>query len=106
MHSLIILQAGGSSILGSFAPMLIVLVIIYFFFIRPQATKQKQQQAFMEGLAKGQEVVTSSGVIGRINKIDDREVQLAVDQKTFIRFTKGAISREMTEAYTAKTETK
>jgi len=52
------------------------------------------------------EVVTSSGIIGKINKVGDKEVQLQVGEKTFIRFTKGAISREMTEALSAKEESK
>lgn len=99
MTNLIILQGGASSAIGGFAPMLIVLVIIYFFFIRPQNKKQKEQQAFLESLTKGKEVVTSSGIIGKISKLDEREVTLQVDQKTFVRMTKGAISKEMTEAF-------
>lgn len=106
MFSIIILQGGAGSALGSFAPMLVVLVIIYFFFIAPQKKQQKKQQEFLASMAKGMEVVTSSGIIGKINKVGDKEVQLQVGEKTFIRFTKGAISREMTEALSAKEESK
>lgn len=100
MTNLIILQAGASGGIMSFAPMLIVLAIIFFFFIRPQQKKQKEQGVFMDELTKGTEVVTSSGIIGKISKIEDAEVTLQIDQKSFLRVTKGSISKEMTEAFT------
>ena len=74
-----------------------IFAIMYFFFIRPAAKKQKAQESFTEELTKGKEVVTTSGIIGRINKIERGIVFLAVNDKTFIRVVKGAISREMTE---------
>jgi len=86
--------------------MLIVLVIIYFFFLRPQQKRQTEQKSFAESLEKGMEVVTSSGIIGKVNKIDAKEVTLQVDSKTFIRVTRGAISKEMTEAFVATDEKK
>ena len=76
-----------------------IFAIMYFFFIRPSVKKQKAQEAFTTELNKGTEVVTSSGIIGRINKIEDGIVHLQIDQKTFIRVVKGAISKEMTEQY-------
>jgi preprotein translocase subunit YajC len=82
-------------------PLLLMFVIIYFFFIRPSVKKQKEQNKFQEELEKGKEVVTSSGIIGKITKIDDNTVTLNVNEKTSIRFTKGAISKEMTDAYSS-----
>jgi preprotein translocase subunit YajC len=76
-----------------------IFAIFYFLMIRPQAKKQKEQAAFLEELEKGDEVVTSSGIIGKISKIEDELVQLQIDQKTFINFTKGAINKEMTDAF-------
>lgn len=52
----------------------------------------------MEELEKGDDVVTASGIIGKINKIEDNIVQLEVGTKTYIRVTKNAISKEMTES--------
>jgi preprotein translocase subunit YajC len=95
-----ILQAApGGSIMGSLWPLLLMFVVVFFFFIRPQAKKQKEQVKFLDAMDKGEEVVTTSGIIGRINKIEGSIVTLAVAEKTFIRVTKGSISREMTEAY-------
>lgn len=97
MTSLFFLQA-SPNILGGLWPLLLMFVVIFFFFIRPQAKKQKQQAKFIDELDKGDEVVTQSGLIGRINKIDGGIVTLALAEKTFVRVTKGSISREMTEA--------
>lgn len=101
MISLFILQASPtSSLVGSMWPLLLMFVVIFFFFIRPQAKKAKEQTKFLESLDKGVEIVTASGLIGRINKIEGSIVTLAIAEKTFVRITKGSISKEMTEAYT------
>jgi preprotein translocase subunit YajC len=99
MTSIFFLQAATPGILGSLWPLLLMFVVIFFFFIRPQAKKQKEQVKFLEALDKGDEVVTASGLIGRINKIEGSIVTLAIGEKTFIRVTKGSVSKEMTEAY-------
>ena len=99
---MLFLQAGGAGALMQFAPLLMILVVFYFFMIRPQMTKQKEQAAFADGLEKGKEVVTASGIIAKINKIDGGIVTLEVANGTFIRVVKTAISKEMTEAFAAK----
>lgn len=76
-----------------------IFAIFYFLMIRPQAKKQKEQVSFLDELSKGDEVVTSSGIIGKISKLDESTVQLQIDQKTFLTFTKGSINKEMTDAY-------
>ena len=73
-------------------------MVIWLFFFRPQAKKQKAQARFIDDLQKGDEVATTSGIIGRINKIDEGIVTLEVNQKTFLRVTKSSVSKEMTDA--------
>lgn len=93
------LQASGGSVnFGMLFP-LIIFLIFYLFFIRPSAKKQKEQKTFSDDLAKGDEVVTSSGIIARVNKIEGEVVHLQIDQKTFIKVVRAAISSEMTEQY-------
>ncbi len=75
-----------------------MILIFWLFLIRPQARKQREQRNFMESLQKGEEIVTSSGIIGRINKIDGEIITLEVANKVFIRITKNAVSKEMTDA--------
>jgi preprotein translocase subunit YajC len=98
---MIFLQAAGG--LSGLIPLLLILPIFYFFMIRPQMKRQKEQQAYADSLEKGQEVVTSSGIIGKINKIEGNIVTLQIANNVFIRVTKGSVSKEMTEAFAATT---
>ena len=94
---MILLQSGGGGGLSLLFPLLIF-AVFYFFMIRPQAKKQKEQSKFVKELEKGMDVVTGSGIVGKINKIEDGFVTLQVDSKTFIKFIQSAISKEMTDA--------
>lgn len=78
-----------------------MILIFWLFLIRPQQKRQKEQKAFMDSLQKGDEVVTASGIIGRINKIEDNVITLEVASKTYIRITRSAVSKEMTDSFTA-----
>lgn len=95
--STLLLQAEG----GGVAQFLIfgaMMLVFWMFMIRPQAKRQREQGNFIKELEKGDQVVTSSGIIGRVNKIDGNMITLEVG-KTFIPFTRTAISKEMTDAY-------
>ncbi len=98
MIDLIFLQAQQQNPIISFLPLIGIVVVFYFFFMRPQQKKQKAQSVFSEALAKGDEVATASGIIGKVNKIDGNTVTLQIDQKTFIRVIKSSVSKEMTDA--------
>jgi len=98
-----LLQSSGGGVLGFIFPAL-MLAFFYFFFIRPQIKKQKEQSAFSSDLKKGDEVVTTSGIIGQINKIEDNVITLELDSNTHIRVVSGAISKEMTDQYKGKTK--
>ena len=100
-----VLLEGGimTSIINS-APLLLIIVVFYMFFIRPQAKRQKEQGKFLGAVAKGEEIVTTSGIIGKINKIEDNIVTIQVDTKTFLRITKSSISKEMTDNLNKETK--
>lgn len=73
--------------------------IFYFFFMRPSIKKQKAQDEFMKNLSKGDQVVTGSGLLGKVTKVEENGiVELQIDNKGFVRVLKSAISRENTEA--------
>lgn len=65
--------------------------VFYFFIIRPQTKRQKEIQKKVEGMKKGDKVVTSGGLIGHLNSNDDHTVLLEVDSGVKIRFQKQAI---------------
>ena len=79
--------------------MLAMLAVLIFVMVIPQRRKAKAQEKFLGELTKGREVVTMSGMIGRIDKIDGKMVSLNVGNKTYIRVTKNSISKELTDAY-------
>jgi len=58
---------------GQFIPLILIFVIFYFFLIRPQQKKVKEHKAMVENLKRGDEVVTSAGIIGKIERIIDNE---------------------------------
>jgi len=93
-----VLQAQQNPIIG-FLPLILVLIVIYFFFMRPQAKKQKLQDDFIKNLQKGDKVVTGSGIIGKITKVEEDSIQIQVDQKNFLTIIPGAINKEMTDQY-------
>lgn len=96
MSTFIFLQSGMEGLAGML-PLLLIFAVFWFFIIRPQMKKQKEQTKFGDSLERGQEVVTSSGMIGRINKIEGDIIHLEVATKTYVRMTRGAISKELTE---------
>lgn len=66
--------------------------VFYFFIIRPQSKKQKEIQQKVEAMKNGDKVITSGGLIGQVNSIDDDTVLLEVDNGVKIRFQKGSIT--------------
>lgn len=73
-----------------------IIAVMYFFFMRPQIKKQKEQDSFLNELKKGDEVILSSGIVGRVNKIEGKMLYLQTDQKNYIKVLKTAVSKELT----------
>ena len=72
-------QAGGGE--GGFAsliPIVLLFVIFYFMLIRPQQKRAKEHRSMVEALAKGDEVVTQGGLLGRVTKVSDNFIQIEV----------------------------
>lgn len=87
--------ASGASTSGglmSFLPIILMFVVLYFLMIRPQMKRQKEQRAMMEALAKGDEVVTTGGLLGKIVKVTDKFVVVEIAANTEVVLQKGAVS--------------
>ena len=76
--------------------------IMYVFFILPKTRQQKAQNKFITEIKKGDQVVTQSGIVGRITKIEDLVVELQIDSKTFIKVLKSTVSKEGSDALREK----
>lgn len=79
------------SSLMSMLPLLLMFVVLYFVMIRPQMKKQKEHRAMIDALAKGDEVVTAGGLLGRISKMGDNYVGLDVANNVEIQIQRSAI---------------
>ena len=84
-------QGGGNPIM-SFLPLIIIFVIFYFLLIRPQQKKQKDHQNLLEALKKGDKVITSSGIYGLVEQVNDNSVILKIGENTKVKFSKGHIA--------------
>jgi preprotein translocase subunit YajC len=86
-------SGGLESFLGSPIPIFLVMfVVMYFFMIRPQMRRQKEQKAMMEALAKGDEVVTIGGLLGKVIKVVDGYVTLEIANGTEIVVQRSAVN--------------
>ncbi len=97
--SYILLQAGGEGLgsLGSFLPLLLIIVVFYFFMIRPQMKKQKELKNYREALQKGDKVVTTGGIYGKIASISDNVVEVEIANNITIKVDKYAILKDSTD---------
>ena len=82
--------AGGDPLLGLLFPIGLI-VILYFLMIRPQIKRQKQHKALVEGLAKGDEVITMGGVAGRITDIGDNFARIEVADNVVVKVRRHAV---------------
>lgn len=95
----IFLQSGGLGGLGPIVMLPLMFVVMYFFMIRPQQKRAKEQKLFGESLGVNDDIVTASGIHGKINRVnEDGTVQLEVGRNSFITVERSAISGEMTQA--------
>jgi preprotein translocase subunit YajC len=77
---------------GMFVPMILIFVVFYFMLIRPQQKKQREQQDWLKQLKKGDEVVTTGGVIGKISGLTDNTVTLEVQEKVRLKVLRSHIA--------------
>jgi preprotein translocase subunit YajC len=92
--------AGGGSgpaALLQFVPIVLIFVIMYFLMIRPQQKKVKEHKAMVEALRRGDQVVTSGGLIVKVVGIDTNEVQLEIAPNVKVRIVRATISQVLSK---------
>ena len=86
-------STGGADLLIQFVPFIFVFAIMWFLMIRPQRQKQKAHQEMIKGARRGDTVVLSGGLIGKINKVvDDSELLLEVAEGVRVRVSRASIA--------------
>jgi preprotein translocase subunit YajC len=83
---------GSESSIMSFAPLILMFVVLYFIMIRPQMKRQKDHRNMLAAIAKGDEVVTSGGLVGKVSKVGEAYVGVEISENVEITVQKGAIT--------------
>ena len=81
--------------LTSLLPLVFIFVVFYFLLIRPQSKRAKEHKQMVEALAKGDEVVTNGGLLGKLTKIGDNFVELELAEGITVKLQRNAIANVM-----------
>ena len=85
---------GASSAFSSFVPLILIFAIMYFLMIRPQQKKAKQHKAMIDSLRRGDQVVTSGGVLGKVSKVsDDGIVEIEIAEGVKVRVMRATVAQ-------------
>ena len=89
-------QEGGSP-MPSFVFLLLIIVVFYFFMIRPQMKKQKDLKTYRDKLSKGDKIVTTGGIYGKVLDIKEQTVTMEIADTVRIKIDKNAVLRDNTD---------
>ncbi|HEX9585496.1 MAG TPA: preprotein translocase subunit YajC [Gammaproteobacteria bacterium] len=91
-------QGGGGAAgpgMGDFLFLIVIFAVFWFLLIRPQQKRQKEHKALVEGLSKGDEVVTNGGLLGKITKVGDNFVTLEIADGLKVQVQRMAVAQLM-----------
>jgi preprotein translocase subunit YajC len=86
--------------LTSLLPLLLVFVVFYFFMIRPQMKKQKELSTFRNAISKGDKVITTGGIYGKVIEVADNIVTIEIANDVKVRVDKNAVLRDPSDMQT------
>jgi preprotein translocase subunit YajC len=87
-----VMSGGLSQQLMQIAPIILMVVLFYFMLIRPQQKRAKEHQVMLGNLKRGDNVVLSSGMLGKIVRVEDKEVGVEIAQGVTVKVVKGMIT--------------
>lgn len=84
--------AGGGNFLLQLLPFLMIFAIIYFLIIRPQQRRIKDHRDMVSAIRRGDTVVTSGGLIGKVTKVDETELTIDIAENTRVRVVRSTVA--------------
>jgi preprotein translocase subunit YajC len=87
----------GQNPIMQFVPLVLIVVVFYFFMIRPQMKKQKDLKKFREDLKKGDKVVTTGGIYGKVLDIQETVIIMEVEGQNRLKIDKAAVVKDMSD---------
>jgi len=85
-------DAGMMAMIVNIAPILLIFVLFYFLMIRPQQKRMKQHQEMVKALKRGDEVVLSNGMVGKVNRVEETEAMVEISQGVSVRVVRSMIA--------------
>jgi preprotein translocase subunit YajC len=92
--------SSATSSLVSLLPMVAIFAVFYFLLIRPQMKKQKQLNAMIDALKKGDQVIAAGGIIGKVIKVEEKVAYIEIAPDVKIKVAKSAISEILNDLKT------
>ena len=102
MNTLLIVLQQQSNGLMNFLPLILIIVVFWFFMIRPQMKRQKELKNFRDSLKKGDKIVTTGGIYGKVLEIGDYYIIMEVEGQNRLKIDKSAVIKDMTDVTPAK----
>ncbi len=93
--------SAASTLIG-IAPFLLIFAIMYLLMIRPQQKKMKEHRAMIEGLRRGDQVVTSGGLIGKVVKVADTEIEVELAPNVKVRLVRANVTQVLSKTVPAE----
>ena len=83
---------GLTTTLIQFLPIILIFVIMYVLILRPQQQKQRQHKEMVGNLRRGDTIVTSGGLVGKVAKVDDQELQVEIAEGVRVKVVRGMVA--------------
>lgn len=80
------------SLFASFMPLILIFIIFYFLLIRPQQKKAKEHKVLLESIKRGDQILTSGGVIGKVIKADEKELSVEISSNVNVKILRSTVA--------------
>ncbi len=92
MLTIFLQQGGMDSMLSTLLPFLLIIVVFYFLILRPQQKRQKERQKLLDGVQKGDKIITAGGIHGVVEGIEDKTILVKIADGVKVKMEKSGIS--------------
>jgi preprotein translocase subunit YajC len=90
-------QGQNQSPIPSFIFLLLIIVVFYFFMIRPQMKRQKELKTYRDSLQKGDKIITTGGIYGKVTDIKENTVTVEIADKVLVKIDKSAVLKDTSD---------
>ena len=90
-------QSPNQSPIPSFIFLLLIIVVFYFFMIRPQMKRQKELKTYRDSLQRGDKIITTGGIYGKVTDIKENTVTVEIADKILIKIDKSAVLKDTSD---------